>query len=280
MDLDRHAIERRDFPLTRRGYDPAAVDAHLRALADEVERLRREAGAGGVVSLATNAGVQVQGIIQAAEQAAAVMERQAAEAAQTTRATAEADAARTREAAVDQVREQVGAVSRAAEALLTSVDTMDGEIGALLGQLRGGAQRISAQLERATGSVGELHGSLIAAAPAAALPAPAPPQIAPAIPAAAAPAIAPAAQPAPAPAEPRPPEAPVAAEPAASEPAPSEAASVGASGGADIDKARLVAVNMALGGASPEETARHLADVYGVGDADGLVADVYAAIDG
>ena len=33
VDLDRQAIERRDFPIGRRGYDPAAVDAHLRALA-------------------------------------------------------------------------------------------------------------------------------------------------------------------------------------------------------------------------------------------------------
>ena len=31
----------RDFPIGRRGYDPAAVDAHLRALAAEVEELQR-----------------------------------------------------------------------------------------------------------------------------------------------------------------------------------------------------------------------------------------------
>ncbi len=259
MDLDRQAIERRDFPLARRGYEPAAVDAHLRALADEVERIRRSA-AGGGESLATNAGVQVQGIIQAAEQAATVMERQAAEAAQTMRATAESDAARTRESAVDQVREQVSAVSRAAEALLTSVDTMDGEVGALLGQLRGGAQRIAAQLERATGSVGELHGAVLTARPAAALPPPAQPQIEPAA-QAPAPPEAPAIAPAPPPPQE---EAPTAA------PAPADA---------DIDKARLVAVNMALGGSSREETARHLADAYGLADADRLVADVYAAID-
>ena len=33
MELDRQTIERRDFPIARRGYDPAAVDAHLQALA-------------------------------------------------------------------------------------------------------------------------------------------------------------------------------------------------------------------------------------------------------
>ena len=43
MALDRQSIERKDFPLARRGYDPAAVDAHLTALADEVAELERSA---------------------------------------------------------------------------------------------------------------------------------------------------------------------------------------------------------------------------------------------
>lgn len=38
--VDRDAAQRRDFPLDRRGYDPAAVDAHLRAVADEMDALR------------------------------------------------------------------------------------------------------------------------------------------------------------------------------------------------------------------------------------------------
>jgi len=38
VELDRQRIERRDFPVSRRGYDPAAVDAHLRDLAETVER--------------------------------------------------------------------------------------------------------------------------------------------------------------------------------------------------------------------------------------------------
>ena len=36
--MDRDEIERQDFPAARRGYDPAAVDAHLRRVADEFER--------------------------------------------------------------------------------------------------------------------------------------------------------------------------------------------------------------------------------------------------
>ena len=47
VDIDRQAIERRDFPIGRRGYDPTAVDAHLTALAVEFEELQRaSAGAG------------------------------------------------------------------------------------------------------------------------------------------------------------------------------------------------------------------------------------------
>ncbi len=36
----RDAIERRDFPVGRRGYDQVAVDEHLRRVADELEALR------------------------------------------------------------------------------------------------------------------------------------------------------------------------------------------------------------------------------------------------
>ena len=46
MELDPQGIERRDFPIVRRGYDPASVDAHLRALAADVEELHREASSG------------------------------------------------------------------------------------------------------------------------------------------------------------------------------------------------------------------------------------------
>ena len=35
MSLDRQAIEKRDFPISRRGYETLAVDAHLAQLARE-----------------------------------------------------------------------------------------------------------------------------------------------------------------------------------------------------------------------------------------------------
>ena len=43
MALDRDSIVRRDFPTNRRGYDPAAVEEHLTALAAEVDSLKRRA---------------------------------------------------------------------------------------------------------------------------------------------------------------------------------------------------------------------------------------------
>jgi DivIVA domain-containing protein len=36
--MDRDEIERKDFPAAQRGYDPASVDAHLRSVADELDR--------------------------------------------------------------------------------------------------------------------------------------------------------------------------------------------------------------------------------------------------
>ena len=35
MALDRQSIEKQDFPTARQGYDKAAVDAHLAAIADQ-----------------------------------------------------------------------------------------------------------------------------------------------------------------------------------------------------------------------------------------------------
>lgn len=48
MAFDRQSIERRDFPIARRGYDPASVDRHLASIADAVEELQARAAAGGL----------------------------------------------------------------------------------------------------------------------------------------------------------------------------------------------------------------------------------------
>jgi DivIVA domain-containing protein len=86
LALDRQTIEKRDFPIGRRGYEPASVDAHLAKVAREVEALQRssrsasaspEAAPAPGASLASIASAQVQAIVEAAETSAASIERDA-----------------------------------------------------------------------------------------------------------------------------------------------------------------------------------------------------------
>ena len=157
MDIDRQAIERRDFPIARRGYEPAAVDAHLRALAAEIEQLQRELSDGPPASLASTAGTQVQSILAAAEATAAELERDAAEDARTTREDAARDAASTREKAIAQARGQVAFVAQATAALLERVASMDAEVSALVQSVREGANRLAGDLRAVEENMGELY---------------------------------------------------------------------------------------------------------------------------
>src|SRR5258705_2940270 len=69
--VDRDAIERRDFPVGRRGYDQAAVDAHLRRVADELDALMaRPATAAAASPLSAGTSEQVRVILEAAEASA------------------------------------------------------------------------------------------------------------------------------------------------------------------------------------------------------------------
>jgi DivIVA domain-containing protein len=157
VELDRQGIERRDFPIVRRGYDPVSVDAHLRALAADVEELLREASSRGGESLASSAGMQVQGILEAAQATAETIEREAAQDAQRVRESADADARRTREEAVARAQEHVAAVSQATAGLLEHVGSMDGETRALIDSLRAGASRLASDLAAVEANMGELY---------------------------------------------------------------------------------------------------------------------------
>lgn len=175
MDFDRQAIERRDFPIGRRGYDPAAVDAHLRALADEYEQLQRAAFTGGAdVSVASTAGSQVQSILQAAETAAAEIERHALENARQVREDADRDADRTREEAVERARQHVAAVAQVTARLLEHVGSMDGEVSALVESMRAGAGRLAADLSAVETGMSELYDA--ASGRGVAMPEPEPPR--------------------------------------------------------------------------------------------------------
>src|SRR6478609_4054209 len=97
---------RDDFPSNRRGYDPAAVDAHLDRIADEVDEMRRQAAA--PAPLSAQAGDQVKAIVEAAERGAQEI----------------------REAAQAEAREHVANVTAAADELQAGTDELSSARGA------------------------------------------------------------------------------------------------------------------------------------------------------
>jgi len=305
MELDRQSIERRDFPIGRRGYDPAAVDAHLRALAAEVDELRRAADSRGGETLGSAAGTRVQSILEAAEATAADIERRAADDAGRVREEADLDAEQTREDAVAQARAHVEAVARATSVLLGRVESLDGEVGTLTQSVRAAADRLAADVAAVERNMAELYdaatgrgdagrapGSEGVATGAGALSAPAAPAQYPAAGRAPAPTPAPALTPTPTP-TPVPVQAAMPAQIPTSAPPPEPAlpeaeptlpapqgADAGAANGGDLDSARLVALNMALNGESREQTESYLAENFRLTDQRKLVDEVYAAIEG
>jgi hypothetical protein len=294
VELDRQQIERRDFPIVRRGYDPATVDAHLRALSAEVEELKREAEHRGQESLASVAGTQVQGILEAAQATAKTIEREAAQDAQSVRAAAAADAKRTREEAIARAREQVAAVSRAAEVLLARVGSIDGETRTLVESLRAGAGRLAGDLTTVEGEMEALYDAAAGRAPSGVGDETAETHlrengvsqvVAPVVPAeafavgstperdielAAQSYVDAATGP-----EPLAGESSAHEEPPFVQETPNEPAPVG-----DLDGARLVALNMALNGDSRQDTGRYLAENFQIEEPERLLDEVYAAIEG
>jgi F0F1-type ATP synthase membrane subunit b/b' len=272
VELDRQSIEKRDFPIGRRGYDPAAVDAHLRALATEVEELSRTLEHRAGESLGSSAGTQVQGILEAAEATAADIEQKASEDARRMRAEADSDAERTRANAVERAQAHVAAVAQATAVLIERVESMDGEASTLVESLRAGAGRLSSELKTVETNMAELYDAAAGRGPHA------PSEFVPTT------APAPAATPV---ASAPPPPTPAAGSPATpplpfseqSPPTPSESnqSQAGADNG---EGARLIALNMALNGDSRAATDRYLAEHYQLSDRQQLLDEVYAVIEG
>ena len=268
MALDRQSIEKRDFPIGRRGYEPEAVDAHLATLAAEVDSLQRSSRRKSGESLASAASEQVRSIVEAAESSAAEIERSAEEEASRIRSDASREAERIRDEAVDRARNHVGKVSESTALMLQRVDAMEAELTALVDSLRTGANRLTADLSLLDGNMGDLYGaSGSSRGPSGSR--------TPAIePAAETEAFA-SARPVAGPTDPEP--VAVAASPA---PAASPPASAAASADdADVEGARLIALNMALNGQSREETDRYLADNFDLGDRSQLLDEVYDSVD-
>ena len=269
MALDRQSIEKKDFPIGRRGYEPASVDAHLAKIAREVEGLQRSersapaspsqaspapaapAASSAISSLATIASEQVQAIVSAAESSAAAIESEArANAAQVERDAA-AEAQRIRDEAVARSQEHVGNVQEATSQMLQRVDAMESELGALVDSLRTGANRLSADLSLLGGNMGELYAA--ASGPG---------------------------------------DAPVdydtgivldEIDVVVADEIEEDAAPATPSGAAtedDVEGARLIALNMALNGQTREETDKYLAENFDLSDRAGLLDEVYATVDG
>lgn len=145
MALERQTIEKKDFPIGRRGYEPEVVDAHLTQLAEEVEQLKRSSRR-RTETLASAASEQVRAIVEAAESSAAEIERQAEDEAREIREDATEEARRCREQAEDQARDYVGNVSETTSMMLGRVDTMESELNALVESLQTGLNRLGADL--------------------------------------------------------------------------------------------------------------------------------------
>jgi DivIVA domain-containing protein len=126
--VDREDIERRDFPTGRRGYDPAAVDEHLRRVADRFEAYANEPAP----TLAGTTSDQVRQILQAAERSASEMRARASEEAS---------------GQVDRVRD-------AADGLVGRLDDLERELGNLLAALRASGERLMQGLEDLQADVG------------------------------------------------------------------------------------------------------------------------------
>src|SRR5919204_1069152 len=136
MALDRDDIERRDFPTARRGYDPGAVDSHLRRVADEFERLGRPAPP--PAGLAAGASEQVRAILEAAEAGAAEL-----------RAEAGAEA-----------RGHAERVEGAANEMVARLGELQGELDRLLSALKASASVLSEGLLDMRARVEEMGASV------------------------------------------------------------------------------------------------------------------------
>jgi len=268
--LDRQSIEKKDFPVGRRGYDPEAVDAHLATLADEVSEYKQSARRRSD-TLASSASEQVRAIVEAAENSAAGIQREAEEEAKEIRQEATTEAKAVREQATEQAREYVGKVSESTGGMMQRLDAMEKELTGLIESLRTGGNRLNADLQLLEDSLSEASAGVVPR---------------------------PAFEPEPEPvAEPEPEplvettsapwesDTAVVAEevelevtgedvdgPAGAEALPEESD--------DAEGARLIALNMALNGTPREETARYLSENFQLSDAGGLLDEVYASVDG
>ncbi len=276
MALDKQSIEKKDFPVGRRGYDPEAVDAHLAALAQEVADFKRSARRRSD-TLASAASEHVQAIVQAAETSAADIQRDAESEAREIREEANSEAQTTREQAAVEARDYVGKVSESTTGMLTRIDSMESELAALTDSLRTGAKRLNADLSLLEGALSEVS-AVVAPRPRFE------------------PEAEPGPEPVAAPEHEDRPETELASgdrvgheaqttndqalEAPGAESTPDGSPGHDADAPDDIEGARLIALNMALNGTPRNETAKYLSENFQLGDRDRLLDEVYASVSG
>jgi DivIVA domain-containing protein len=299
LELDRHFIERNDFPAARRGYDPDEVDRHLRQIADEVAELKK-AQKPSPSSLAAAAAEQVRGIVEAAENSAAEIQQKADDEARRITSDATRRARETREKADEDAAGHVQRVDDATQKMLRQASSVESEVTTLIEEVRSSASVLVERLRTGAhvvgGEVDSMKGELgdIRAARAGEEIAEAEPEVE----------EAPEAEVA-VEEEPEVEEQPDVEETAVleveeevEEPAveeelaeeeeeeepelvEEEAPAQAASGGRSIrgaEGARLIALNMALNGTPRDETANYLSDNFDLEDQDAILDEVYARV--
>jgi DivIVA domain-containing protein len=254
--LDRQSIEKKDFPVGRRGYDPEAVDTHLSALADEIADFKRSARRRSD-TLASSASEQVRAIVEAAENSAADIQRAAEDEAREIREEASSEAQATREQATDQAREYVDKVSESTNSMLKRLESMESEFATLMESLRTGSNRLDADLKLLQDNLSEVSAAtlprrMFEPEPGADSQGPVEVEAVEAV-----------------------------AVDGEGEALPADAEDTGDAAGADdAEGARLIALNMALNGTPREETERYLSENFQLSDRNSLLDEVYASVEG
>jgi DivIVA domain-containing protein len=271
--LDRQSIEKKDFPVGRRGYEPEAVDEHLNKVAEEVEALKSSKRK-PTESVASSAGEQVRAIVDAAETTAAQIQADAERDAKQIRADARKELRTARDQANRQAAEYVSKVSQSAASMLERIDAMEQELGTIVESLRTGSSRLGADLRLLEANLDEVKDAVSPAE------------------AGAVPAVSAAMDEDETVVED---ETARAAEPTEPTPAPpiaaivveedeedeeAEVVVVAEGDSEDLEGARLIALNMALNGNAREDIDRYLDENFDLADRDALLDEVYASVEG
>jgi DivIVA domain-containing protein len=245
VELERSAIERKDFPASRRGYDTDEVDAHLKRVADAVEELRQSSTAG-------LAAKRVRAIVEAAERSAAEIESSARDEADASRGRAQAEAAESLRRAheAESLLEKAGAeMERLKGALATLRTTLETPADSDEGEGSAERERTSEPAQGDAGKAATAHAEPQAGKPVQE------------------------AQ-----------ESQAEAAEKAAPPTPPRRGRRGKRNGGekpgrdkqDTEGARLIALNMALNGTPREETERYLSENFELNDAKALLDEVYS----